>query len=470
MPKASRNTAYGLLFMTRLRFIIFVSVLCHASWGIGQILSREAKVFDPGSCRIETVNDATPEIQKEEESPEEKETKVSRELKRPLSNRSLAIYPKHFRDEDEYVPIIPKKAITFFWDPEVLALCEAIEKEDLEAIQKLSREEGVDIDTKGHGGVTPLMWAYHIRKKRSFKHLMVLGANPNARGFSDEESPFLPHIGHGGSVMHAAACDPDEEYLEYALNFWGRADLPLNSVEDRNFTPLRLAIGSHRRINVYLMLKEGVDPSKVKGLEEPAFSNSSYDVVLMLLKKNVISVKNQEGEKYIYKLVKSHAIYDRLRKVKESSEEDEPSPANNEDYDAYWELVALLKEQEIDIEAMAKNLVPDAKLPYEIQKYMRDEPYMFDPNRYIEIANYYTEANTPPAPRPVRRERAWKNADDKFLMAGAYISSDEESVTIETFDGASITIKLSDLSEGDRKYAERRRKQELQSEVEKNER
>ncbi|MFO7901084.1 MAG: hypothetical protein R6U98_00350, partial [Pirellulaceae bacterium] len=45
----------------------------------------------------------------------------------------------------------------FFDDPKVVELCYAMERSDLPAVEKLF-DEGVDINTRGKNGMTPLMW------------------------------------------------------------------------------------------------------------------------------------------------------------------------------------------------------------------------------------------------------------------------------------------------------------------------
>jgi len=94
------------------------------------------------------------------------------------------------------------KAEKYFDDPLVIALCEAIEADDLEEIDRLVAA-GADVNAKGKGNMTPLMWAYPDHKPKRFERLLKHGADPNVIITSDlgtgRESTIL-----GTSVTHLA--------------------------------------------------------------------------------------------------------------------------------------------------------------------------------------------------------------------------------------------------------------------------
>jgi uncharacterized protein len=71
------------------------------------------------------------------------------------------------------------KAEDYFTDPGVLSLCKAIEKRDLEEIDRLVKS-GVDVNAKGRGNMTPLLWAFPMGEA-VFKKMLELGGDPNVK-------------------------------------------------------------------------------------------------------------------------------------------------------------------------------------------------------------------------------------------------------------------------------------------------
>jgi uncharacterized protein len=58
------------------------------------------------------------------------------------------------------------KAEEYFTDEKAIALCHAIEAEDLEEMDRLVAA-GVDVNAKGKGNMTPLLWAFPDNKPRA---------------------------------------------------------------------------------------------------------------------------------------------------------------------------------------------------------------------------------------------------------------------------------------------------------------
>ncbi|MFZ5829712.1 MAG: ankyrin repeat domain-containing protein [Planctomycetota bacterium] len=71
------------------------------------------------------------------------------------------------------------KAEEFFDDAGVIRLCRAIEAKDLREIERLA-QSGVNVNAKGRGNMTPLLWAFPMGEK-AFRKLLELGADPNVR-------------------------------------------------------------------------------------------------------------------------------------------------------------------------------------------------------------------------------------------------------------------------------------------------
>ena len=96
------------------------------------------------------------------------------------------------------------KAEDYFEDRKVVALCKAIEADDVTELDRIVKE-GADVNAKGKGNMTPLLWAFPGGKLDRFKRILEHGANPNVLITSDlgtKGQVFLP----GMSVTHMA-CD-----------------------------------------------------------------------------------------------------------------------------------------------------------------------------------------------------------------------------------------------------------------------
>ena len=52
------------------------------------------------------------------------------------------------------------KAEDFFTDPGVISLCKAIEAKNLKEIDRLVKSGNVNVNAKGRGNMTPLLWRF----------------------------------------------------------------------------------------------------------------------------------------------------------------------------------------------------------------------------------------------------------------------------------------------------------------------
>ncbi|MDR3110936.1 MAG: ankyrin repeat domain-containing protein [Planctomycetaceae bacterium] len=64
------------------------------------------------------------------------------------------------------------KAEDYFDDPKVIALCRAIEAKDIKKIDRLVAN-GADVNAKGKGNMTPLLWAFPDNKPEVFEDFRV---------------------------------------------------------------------------------------------------------------------------------------------------------------------------------------------------------------------------------------------------------------------------------------------------------
>jgi hypothetical protein len=132
------------------------------------------------------------------------------------------------------------KSRDFFSDKGVIALCNAIEKKDLAEIDRLVKS-GVNVNAKGRGNMTPLLWAFPMGEE-VFKQMLELGADPNVK-LTERVLPvaFEP----GDSVMIACATHDVldgllhngyfpgarmDNYLKLALKHSGEVTSPCNIV------------------------------------------------------------------------------------------------------------------------------------------------------------------------------------------------------------------------------------------------
>jgi len=113
-------------------------------------------------------------------------------------------------------------AATVFGDPKVIALCKAIEADDLKQIQELI-DAGANVNAIGDSGVTPLLWAFLDNKIDRFKLLLENGADPNIQLTENigKRSVFKA----GDAVLHMAARSQFPEHFELVMKHGGNPNL-----------------------------------------------------------------------------------------------------------------------------------------------------------------------------------------------------------------------------------------------------
>jgi uncharacterized protein len=151
----------------------------------------------------------------------------------------------------------------FFADASVVALCKAIEARDIEGIKRVVKS-GVDVNAKGRGNMTPLLWAFPMGED-VFGTLLDLGADPNVKLTED-----ILVLSKGESVVFASVelVDgliysqffydvPMDNYLKLVLAHRGNP----NQEDTRGYTPLFCVKTSARRLRekIELLLKAGAD-------------------------------------------------------------------------------------------------------------------------------------------------------------------------------------------------------------------
>ena len=180
------------------------------------------------------------------------------------------------------------KAEEYFDDPQVVALCKAIEANDLKEMKRLI-QAGADINAQGKGKMTPLLWAFPDNKLARFKLLLEHGADPNV--ITEDDFGTRGVIMKGTSVTHLACRTWLPGFFEAVFAHGGDPNLAQQTkVLGRGDCPLHLVIISpvrDKRKKVQKLLDLGADINHVSFAgATPAISASrsrEYDILLMLL-------------------------------------------------------------------------------------------------------------------------------------------------------------------------------------------
>jgi len=120
------------------------------------------------------------------------------------------------------------KAEEFFDDPQVIALCKAIEAGDLEEIDRLVAE-GADVNTRGKDNMTPLLWAFPGEKTEAFKRILEHGADSSVVVTDHFNTQRTRHpddlIRPGDSVLVLAARTSRPYHFKYVMQHGGNPNL-----------------------------------------------------------------------------------------------------------------------------------------------------------------------------------------------------------------------------------------------------
>jgi len=141
------------------------------------------------------------------------------------------------------------KAEDYFADPKVIALCKAIEANDLAEMERLVKA-GADVNAQGKGNMTPLLWALPDNRLPRFKWLLEHGANPNVVIESDFN--VRNYMSPGDSVTHMACKTSFPGYFDAVFDHGGDPNQPFFlklglGLADQNYPPL-MAVTSALRL------------------------------------------------------------------------------------------------------------------------------------------------------------------------------------------------------------------------------
>jgi uncharacterized protein len=179
------------------------------------------------------------------------------------------------------------EAEAYFDDPQMIALCHAIEASDIAEIDRLVAT-GANVNAQGKGKMTPLLWAFPDNKLERFKRMLEHGADPNVV----IESDFNTHGGMrpGDSVTHLACKTAFPEYFELVFANGGNPNLIKNGIISKETPLFTLIQGSapNKLEKVKLLIDAGADLDYMEGTGgTPVMSavgwGGQFDIALVLL-------------------------------------------------------------------------------------------------------------------------------------------------------------------------------------------
>lgn len=165
------------------------------------------------------------------------------------------------------------KAEDYFTDPKVIALCHAIEANDLLEMERLVAA-GADVNARGKGNMTPLLWAFPDNQLPRFKWLLEHGADPNViieSGFNT--GGFMAP---GDAVTHFVCKTAFPGYFEAVFEHGGNPNLRTGRYDD---VPLTLLIESgpaNRESRIRALIAAGADPNILSAGRTPAMKAVSW--------------------------------------------------------------------------------------------------------------------------------------------------------------------------------------------------
>jgi hypothetical protein len=166
------------------------------------------------------------------------------------------------------------KAEDYFTDPQVIALCRAIEANDLDEMERLVKA-GADVNAQGKGKMTPLLWAFPDNRLPRFKWLLEHGANPNVVIESDFDTG--QRIVPGDSVTHMACKTGFPGYFQAVFEHGGDPNLRTDRYDD---VPLTLVIegggDSNGEHMIRTLIAAGADPNILSAGRTPAMKAVSW--------------------------------------------------------------------------------------------------------------------------------------------------------------------------------------------------
>ncbi|MCA9043264.1 MAG: hypothetical protein KDA69_03030 [Planctomycetaceae bacterium] len=259
-------------------------------------------------------------------------------LSLPATGCSQGWHEKHGWDAEAY-----------FTDPQVVALCQAIEAKDVEELDRLAKA-GANVNAVGKDNMTPLLWAFPEQNTECFKRLLELGANPNVM-FDGRKIPPRGAFWFHDSVTHMSLRTARMSYFELVYQHGGDPKL-IGGVPGETDPPIITAVqsgGPDRKKKIEQLLELGADIHQKDSAGREAVTvavgwGGQYELALWLLKKGA-DPKAQRPDQKTWLIHKVLVERKRARSLPEEIQKD---------YDA---LVAYLEEQGESLEQAEKVMI-----------------------------------------------------------------------------------------------------------------
>jgi hypothetical protein len=198
----------------------------------------------------------------------------------------------------------------YFADPQVIALCRAIEASDLDEMERLVKA-GADVNAQGKGKMTPLLWAFPDNRLPRFKWLLEHGADPNVLVESEFNTRQL--ISPGDAVTHMACATPFPGYFDAVFDHGGNPNLRRSGVLGFDATPLVTVIqkgGRNRKEKLKRLIALGAGMNALSGGGTPPMKAANWftqnDLVLIMLEAGADfrTYDHKDSERLIHKVVR----------------------------------------------------------------------------------------------------------------------------------------------------------------------
>lgn len=191
------------------------------------------------------------------------------------------------------------KAQDFFTDPQTIALCQAIEADDLPEIDRLVAA-GANVNDRGSGNMTPLMWAYPDNKLQRFQRLLKHGADPNVVITTHLKVPSGFQPGDSVTILSAGTWFPG--YFQQVLEHGGDPNIK----GEFGYTPLHVIVMApiaDKLQRIQLALKHGANiNAQSSSMKTPTMKavtwGGQYDLALSMLELGADpTIHSRDGRK-----------------------------------------------------------------------------------------------------------------------------------------------------------------------------
>ncbi len=178
------------------------------------------------------------------------------------------------------------KAKDFFTDAKTIALCEAIEADDLKEIDRLVAA-GANVNDRGTGNITPLMWAFPDNKLGRFTRLLEHGADPNVVITTNLNVPTAFIASQSVTILAAGSYFPG--YFTAVMEHGGDPNLKGGLIGEPSLHTIITGPAPDKLARIQLALKHGADINLVDSTHCTATVaavswGGQYDLALSLLK------------------------------------------------------------------------------------------------------------------------------------------------------------------------------------------